>query len=192
VDPKPIHLTAALKALILSLATQDDIHSISCPFNDFDLWRGLLQEQVRRSQASGLAPQEALCLIGPSSGIRGVTPEILGDDEGVLPPEPDPVTGNYAPHRWGGELHVPYEGTTGADLFIVPDWHYLFPERLIPPNPKLHWVTYGKKCNYLLTNRDLGELVCATRATYEDWVLYKSHAPYMDCNPFHEHLFRTR
>jgi len=79
VDPKPIHLTAALKALILSLATQDDIHSISCPFNDFDLWRGLLQEQVRRSQASGLAPQEALCLIGPSSGIRGVTPEILGE-----------------------------------------------------------------------------------------------------------------
>lgn len=180
---KRSHLTDTLKQAILQLAAQPDIHSISCPFADFDLWKGLLTEQVKRSRITGKPPQKALCLIGPSCGIRGLTDEVLGDDEGVLPPEPDPVTGNYAPDRWGGELHVPYENTTGADLFILPDWHNAFPERLELPNAKMHWMV-GKPCNYILTDRDLGEFECATRTIVADWFLYKSTAPYMDCNPF--------
>lgn len=176
-------LTDALKQAILQLAAQPDIHSISCPFTDFDLWRGLLGEQVKRSRLMGKPPQEAFYLIGPSCGILGLTDGILGDDEGTLPPIPDPLTGNYAPDRWGGDIHIPYEGTVGADLFILPDWHFAFPERLAAPNARMNWMV-GRPCNYILTNRDLGEFECATRTITADCYLYKSNGPYLDCKAF--------
>lgn len=185
---QPFSLTLELQAAMLRLASQPDISSISCPFDEFDLWEGLLREQVRRAQASGLPPQEALFLAGPSAGIPGVTPPrfIDDEDEGKIPPEPDLRTGKLAPHVWGGEVHIPYEGACPADLFILPKWHNVFPERMLNPGAKLSYLLGGKKCNYLLTNRQLGELPCATREDLAGWNLYINFAPHVDCNTFHE------
>lgn len=174
--PQPFPLTEPLKQAILELAGRAEIRSISCPFDDFELWRGLLTEQVRRSRELGLSPQKALSLIGPDSGIPGV-------DNGVLPFGPDPATGNYAPDRWGGEVHTPFEGTMGADLFILPKWHRVFPDSLSRPDAKLHWLV-GKPCNFLLTNRDLGQFGCATRTEIAGCFLYTSTGPHTPCDPF--------
>lgn len=185
----PFLLTPELRSAILRLAKQPDIRSISCPFDNFHLWEGLLREQVQRSQQSGVPPQEALCLVGPDSGIPGITPPRFIDDEDAAethPPEPDPQTGLLAPHAWGGEVHIPYEGACGADLFILPQWHNVFPERMFNPGAKLSYLLGGKRCNYLLTNRPLGELPCAIRQDVAGWSLYISTAEHQDCNPFHE------
>lgn len=179
-------LTPELQRSILALASQADIHSISCPFDEFELWHGLLTEQVRRSRQLGKPPQEALCLIGPDSGIPGITPIPLIDEDGTLPPEPDPRTGGLAPQLWGGKVHIPYENTCGADLFILPKWHNVFPDRVLRLDAKLYYLVGGRKCNYLLTNRDLGDFPCATRRDCGGWFLYKSNGPYMECNPFHQ------
>lgn len=178
----PFELTDELRQVILELAQQPDIHSISCPFNDFSLWEGLLKEQVKRSIATGRPPQEALCLCGPDSGITGMSKDYSWDEDGC-PAIPDPVTGKFAPDFFGGEVHIPYEGVSGGDLFIYPEWRNLYPEASIRLQ-KLSAVTHNKPCNYLLTNRNLGEFEFATRRLVAGCFLYKSKDPYMNCNPF--------
>lgn len=175
--PQPFPLTEPLKQAILELAGRAEIRSISCPFDDFDLWKGLLAEQVRRSKETGLPPQKALGLIGPDSGIPGV-------DDGVRPSEPDPATGSHAPDCWGGEVHIPFEGTIGADLFILPAWHRVFPDSLARPDAKLPWLV-GKPCNFLLTNRNLGLFNCATRTLIAGCFLYASNGPHTAIDPLY-------
>ena len=183
----PHHITDDQRLIILTLAAQPDIHSISCPFTDFDLWKGLIHEQLRRSHATGKPPQEALCLVGPDCGIRGLTNVRVGWlDFDEHPPEPDPDTGNYVPDMWGGDIFIPYENTTSADLFILPEWHNVFPEYIAKPNARFHRILGGRVCNYLLTDRDLGVFDSATRTLIDDWFLYRCNGPHLDCN--HNHL----
>lgn len=179
-------ISETLKQAILGLAAQPDIHSISCPITDFDLWIGLLTEQVKRSRIAGKSPQEALCLLGPDSGVPGITNRWIEDCETPLPPIPDPISGRVLFNLGGGEIHTPYEGACGADLFIVPVWHGFSRSQLALPNARLYWAVM-KPCNYVLIRYDVGEFECATRTRIENWFLYKSEAPYMDCNPFHDH-----
>ena len=179
----PFDLTDELRQAILVLAQQSDIHSISCPFDDFDLWEGLIKEQLKRSLATGLPPQEALCLCGPDSGIKGMS-AYYDEDEYVSPAIPDPVTGKHAPDFFGGEVHIPYEGVCGGDLFILPEWRKTHPANAIKWQ-KLSALTPSKPCNYLLTNRDHGEFEFATRTIVAGCFLYRSNTPYVDCNPFH-------
>lgn len=73
-EPANFPFTAALRDLILELARSPSIHSVSCPFWDFELWKGLLQEQVRRARVKGLPVQEAFYLSGPGGGLPGLTP----------------------------------------------------------------------------------------------------------------------
>lgn len=178
-------LSETLKQAILDLAAQPDIHSISCPFTDFDLWSGLLAEQIKQSRLTGKPPQEALCLLGPDSGVPGITNRWIEDVETPLPPIPDPISGRILFNLGGGQIHTPYESACGADLFIVPDWHGFSRAQLALPNARLH-LAVMKPCNYLLIRYDVGEFECATRTRIENWFLYKSKAPYMDCNPFHD------
>lgn len=178
----PFELTDELRQVILELAQQPDIHSISCPFNDFDLWEGLLREQVKRSHTLGLTPQKAFGLCGPDSGITGMSKDYSWDEDGC-PAIRDPVTGKFAPDFFGGEVHIPYEGVTGGDLFIYPEWRNLYPEAAIRLQ-KLSALTHNKPCNYLLTNRNLGEFEFATRRLVAGCFLYKSKDLYMNCNPF--------
>lgn len=145
--------------MVLELIQRDDAHSVSCPFDDFALWRKLIETQVRLARATGRPLQQAFCLCGPDSGL----PNIPVDD-------------------WGGEVNIPYEGACGADLFILPSWHRFFPEK-VRDGGKLRWAV-SKPCHHVLLRGDYGELACATRQVIGDWTLYTSTAPYEDCNPF--------
>jgi hypothetical protein len=186
-------LTPALRSAILKLAARPDINSISCPLDDFELWKGLLTEQVKRARRHGSSPQEALYLVGPDSGIPGITGLRSGfedDETPPQPPEPD-ASGNFAPHRWGGEVHIPFEGTPGGDLFILPAWHNVFPENLAQPYARFHWLV-RKPCNHLLTDRDLGDLAHSTRTECANWWLYKSQTPLADCRSYEMAAFDIR
>lgn len=149
---------------IVELICRDDVRSVSCPFGDYALWRVLVEQQVRRAEASGLALQEAFCLCGPDCGL----PDFNAAD-------------------WGGEIHIPYEGACGADLFILPAWHRFSADE-VRDGGKLHWAV-SKPCHHILLQGDHGELACATRKVFGGWTLYTSTAPYEDCNPFIDRKF---
>lgn len=153
--------------LIVRLARQPDVQSVSCPFQDYWLWRELVAEQVRRSIALAVEPQVALRLNGPDSGIPFVSNYWLRPDL-----------------EWGGEVHIPYEGTCGGDLFIHPSW-FGFMHNAARIAPTLSQAVFGspgavgfKTCKYLLTRaKKLGEIACATRMEVGDWILYTATTP---------------
>lgn len=148
-----------LREVILRLIHRDDVQSVSCPFDDPIIWRALVKKQRRRSVETGLPLQEAFALCGSSSIYE------LGIE------------------NWGGEVHIPVEGTCGGDLFILPKWHNFFADT-VRDGGKLRWAVGGKRCYRVLLRGDPGEIACATRETYGDWTLYTSTAPYEPCNPF--------
>lgn len=184
-DPNMCRLPNELRELILRLARQPDVHSVSCQFWDPKLWHGLLTEQVKRAQQSGKPLQQAYFLCGPDSGIPGVAknfPDILDL------PEQDRYHGDTLEEILQGEIHIPVEGVCGADLFVYPDWRKVYPEHWQDPDAKLDHALAGKPCNHLLIAQDLGECPSAIRTgPYAgQWWLYQSTAPYKDCNPFHQ------
>ena len=173
-----------LRDFILAMASREDVHSVSCQFRDFKLWEGLLAEQGRRAQLTGKPPRDAFFLCGPDGGIHGVAKHHAGL-EGM--PEEERFNGDTLEEKMGGDIHIPYEGVCGADLFVYPAWRKIYPEAWKEKGAELDWATAGKSCNYLLIDRDLGEAACAARTRpVAGWWLYSSVAPYKDCNPFHD------
>jgi len=162
--PAQSGLPPELFELIVSLVKQDDVRSVSCPLTDYWLWRALVAEQVRRSIAHNVPPMAALRLNGPDSGIAGVR-----------------TYDCWQARDWGGEIHIPYEGVCGGDLFIQPGF-FGFDLDLARLAPTLSEAVFGpsnaegeKSCNYLLTrNRNLGEIASAERTDCGEWFLYSS------------------
>ncbi len=165
-------LTPELRKVILDLARQPDIRSLSCPFKDYDLWYALIEEQIKRSKATGLQYQEAFCLCAPDTGIDGM--QKYDDASEEWPFHPPPI---------GGYVHISWEGVCGGDLFIVPAWRRVWPGDGAQPDKISKLV--GMKCNYVLSHRDLGIVECATRTIVAGcWFLYRSNAPFENCHPF--------
>lgn len=183
-SPKPManqKIPAALRALVLDWARRPDVHSISCPFEDPELWRGLLIEQVRRAQATGRPPRDAFGLFGPDSGIFGVA-KLYAALEDLDDPN-SAFDGSTLEEQIGGEIHIPYEGLCGADFLIYPKWRKFNPAAWNDEGADLDSATFGKPCNHLLVQVDAGEPTCATRSgPVAGWWLYSSRAPYKDCN----------
>lgn len=147
-----------VRAKILELIQRDDVRSVSCPFDDPDIWRALVAEQVRRVTGTRCEPQDAFTLCGPDGGLYGIPVE-----------------------EWGGIVRIPYEGMYGGDLVIFPTWRNFFPENAEKTG---RLSTAFRLCfHYLLTPRDFGELTGATRSRVGDWVLYKSTLRYAPCDP---------
>lgn len=99
IPPTRTELPLALFNLIQDLIGRENVQSVSCPLNDYVLWRLLVEQQVRRAGLSGKPPQEVFELSGPDSGLSFV----MAKD-------------------WGGEVHIPYEGACTGSLFIKPGW----------------------------------------------------------------------
>ena len=157
-NPRQSTTPQPLFDLISELIKGDKVSSVSCPLTDYALWRVLVAEQVKRSQATGLPPQEAFCLGGPDSGL------------------------DFKAADWGGEIHIPYEGALDGDLFIKPAWHN-FDLEAARKSGRLSAGFFGRKCHYLLTKEDYGDLECASRIVVGAWVLYESKATYIPHNP---------
>ncbi|MCX7148664.1 MAG: hypothetical protein NTY05_04525 [Rhodocyclales bacterium] len=158
-------LPEPLFRVIMDLIRRDDVRSVSLPFDDFALWRELVAEQRRRSEATGHPLQRAFGLFGPEAGLAHLQIE-----------------------EWGGEVGIPYEGASGADLFILPTWHRFFAEK-IRNGGKLRWAVH-KPCNRIIVQGDHGEVACATRTDIgAGWWLYDWTAPHEDCNPLFDPEF---
>ena len=155
------NLPAPLLEAILDLIVRENVQSVSCALDDPRLWRRLVEEQLTRSERTGLSRQHAFSLSGP---------ENLSD----VPWE-----------EWGGDVHIPYEGVYGADLLIPPPRDFCTDadaEGGSLSSVVWHWgedAECGYVCHYLLTLQDLGDLRCASRRELGDgWILYESNRPY--------------
>jgi hypothetical protein len=182
---KRTELADELRDLILAMARRPDVHSVSCQFRDEKLWEGLLTEQVKRARETGKPPKQAFFLCGPDGGLPGIAKTFPGLED---LPEEEWFDGSTLEERMGGDIHIPYEGVCGADLYVYPSWRKIHPEAWQKEGAELDWATPRKACNHLLIERDLGEPSCATRMgpIAGTWWLYSSKAPYKPCSPFHE------
>ena len=145
-----VEISPLLRQTIVELAQRNDVRSISCPFEDSELWRSLVAIQVQRAKTMGVSPEQALRLSGPDSGLPGIAPE-----------------------DWGGDIHIPYEGAASGDLFILPDWWNFFPDNA-QAGGSLMSACGGRPCHLVLTAVDYGELDSAHRKVIGDWVLYEA------------------
>jgi hypothetical protein len=154
--------TPLLRQKIGELIKQDDVRSVSCPYRDYDVWRMLVAEQLRRADTLGVPPREAFTLSGPDGGgaLRGIPYE-----------------------AWGGEVHIPYEGLCGGDLLIRPTWRkFRVPQGTA--TGRLSTAASVNGCYYVLSPEDFSEVPFAARSMVGDWVLYQSNTPYDPCDVF--------
>ncbi|MDD4977150.1 MAG: hypothetical protein PHI29_00800 [Gallionella sp.] len=156
-------------SLIGELIRLIDVQSVCFPFNNSEVWRVLVKEQVHRSHLSNLHKQVAFTLSGPETGL------------------------SFDPGDWGGEVHIPYMGVRMGDLFVLPEWHNVFLEKVERKGDRAKLgdiVSYGGNipeeglsCHYLLLQRDLGELSFAHRHIVGGgWFLYESNKAYVKTN----------
>ena len=159
IDPA---IPLVVRQKIAELIKQDDVGSVSCPYSDYELWRLLVAEQLRRAENLGVSAREAFTLSGPDGGnaLRGIPYE-----------------------AWGADVHIPYEGLCGGDLLVRPTWRkFRVPQGTT--TGKLSVAASVDCCYYVLSPEDFGEVPFATRTLVGDWVLYKSNAPYEPCVVF--------
>ena len=154
-----VKLPAPVIAKVLELIKLENVRSVSCSYDDPDLWLSLVAEQVRRSRMTGLAPQEAFTLCGPDGGLWDTPVE-----------------------AFGGYVHIPHEGVCGGDLFLRPTCREFRVSSGIKTR-KLSTAACVDCCYYVLSPEDFGDLSFATRTTVGNWVLYQSNLPYVPCKP---------
>ena len=153
-------LPVALQEYLRELVTRPETLSASCEGGDYHLWRILIDEQLRRAETTGLPPQEAFGLCSADHGIPWLPSDFLGAD-----------------------VHVPYEGICGGDIFFLPRWFKFDAEAAVKAG-NLSGGTHGKHCRYLITDRDFGDLSCATRRAFGGWFVYEDKNHLAPCNPF--------
>jgi hypothetical protein len=141
--------SAELYKVLAEIIAQNDVHSVSCPFGGLNIWRILVEEQIKRAQKLGLPHQEAFSLYGPDSGLSNL------------------------PEDWGGYVHIPCEGMCDGDVIFLPNWRVFHAEKA-GAGGSLAATLRMKLCRYLFVpkKRVLGDLGCATREEIGDWVLY--------------------
>lgn len=148
-------VTYVIHRLIESLVQPETVNSVQCPWTDPEVWRILIREQQNRARKTQLSLQQVLFLSGPDSGLWPLNPADLG-----------------------GEVHIPYEGATPGDLFILPYWSNFRAERA-QGSGSLRRATWGKQCHFVLSAQDYGELSSAYRTKFDEWTLYESRLPYV-------------
>lgn len=141
-------LPTELFELLRATVQREDVRSVSCPLQDYALWRMLVSEQIRRATSANVAPQDALFLAGPDSGI----PDVAAED-------------------WGGHIHIPYEGACEADLFVKPDWHG-FDKYTAAEAGTVRAGFFGKAHRCVLSRVDLGRFDKDERVVCGEWYLY--------------------
>ena len=146
--------------LIMGLAKLPRVKSVSCPFEDVRLWRALVAEQVRRADLQGIVPELALELNGPDGGI----PDISGSRRMYL--------------DWGGEIHIPYEGTCPSTLLIQPPWWDLTRSKFDQFSHPRHgsFITIGSTfCKYFVCRQlEIGDIPQVSRTVIGTWAVYST------------------
>lgn len=156
---RQVKLPEPVVAKTLELIRRDDVRSVSCPYDDPDLWLSPIAEQVCRSTTAGLPPQDAFTLCGPDGGLWDTPVEVVG-----------------------GNVHISCEGLCGGDLLLRPTWRkFRIPEGTA--TGRLSTAAGVSCCYYVLSPDDFGELSMASHTPVGEWVLHQSNAPYAPCAP---------
>lgn len=142
-------LPPALLDMIAELVRQPDVNSVSCSIKDYALWRVLALEQLQRSKARGVAPQDALFLAGPDGGIPNVVPK-----------------------DWGTDIHIPWEGACAGDLFEVPDWFTFHFDEAAAKGTVRGGIGL-RECKYVLSRTPLGTFENDVSTVCNGWTIYK-------------------
>jgi hypothetical protein len=150
--------------LFIGLLTRPNVQSVSFPFQDEQVWRMLVAEQVDRARRTGLHLQQAFGLSGPDSGLP------------------------FDTALWGGYVHIPYEGMCEGDLFVKPPWRG-FNLNAANSDGDLAAAMLGKKCHYVLLKGEHKDVDSATRSVVAGWTLYASKKPYEPSNPFSGRIY---
>ena len=145
--------------VINELIKRDDVQSVSFPFQNEQVWRLLVAEQLDRARRTGLHLQHAFGLAGPDSGLP------------------------FDTSLWGGYVHIPYEGMCEGDLFVKPSWRG-YDLNAAMGDGDLTAAMLGKQCHHVLAKGAQKEVDSAIRTVLDGWTLYTSKRPYAPCNPF--------
>ena len=160
--PLATNLPAELFDYLRELVSHPDTLSVSGQLNDYHLWRVLIELQLKRADDSGLPPRKALGLGSADCGIPWLGPRFLGAD-----------------------IHVPYEGVCGGDVFFMPDW-FNFDVGHATQVGRLKAGTGGKHCRFLVTQKDFGELPFAHSQCFGAWRVYEDNDLVSSCNTFND------
>lgn len=142
-----------LAELLCALARHPGIRSMSLPFTDYYLWRDLIKEQVLRSLAEGVPPNDALYLGGAEADAWA---EEAAD--------------------WGGEIKGP-RNLDPYDVFVLPDWHAWSREQAVATgSARAGSGCFGPpKCSKVfIVKHDLGEFETETRISCDGWFVYRA------------------
>lgn len=158
--PGKEQLPKSLFAYLQTLIETEEIRSLSGQVGDYYFWRMLIETQLARAENSGLPPRQAFGLGSADCGVPWLSPKFLGAD-----------------------VHVPYEGVCGGDIFFMPDW-FRFDAESAAAAGRLTAGTWDKHCRYLITQRDLGELPFARHHQFSDWHVYEDTVSAVPTNTF--------
>jgi hypothetical protein len=157
-------LPPAVVDCMRTMTRRADVQSVSFPFQDEQVWRMLVAEQVERARRAGIHLQHAFGLSGPDSGLP------------------------FDTATWGGYVHKPYEGMCEGDLIVLPAWRrYDLHEAM--GDGSLTQAMFGKQCHHVLMKGTHPEVDSAERVLVEGWTLFTSRRPYVPCNPFLDRSF---
>jgi hypothetical protein len=142
-------MPACLYKYLCELVARPDTRSVACAFRDYQLWRMLINEQLKRAEAAGIPPGEALVLSCGDMGIPWLPSDFLGAD-----------------------VNVPEMGFSSGDIFVVPG-AMRFSVEAANEAGNLSGGIGGRYCRYVVTDRDYGELPYAPRKGFEGWFVYE-------------------
>jgi hypothetical protein len=163
--------------VIVGLAKLINVRSLSLPFRDFALWKGLIEVQSGRAQVANNWPFLEMALIATGGPIPGVHDTTCRKDL-----------------EWGGEVSV-HSGDEvhPADVFAWDNCGGLDPTAAQAAENLSHAVfgTWYKGrnsyCRYFVTRAtDIGEIAETARTEVDGWVIYQA------LNPTYIDAFRLR
>jgi hypothetical protein len=153
---------------LVAFAGQDYINSFSLPFQDAELWKGLVEAQVRRAQALGVTPVQVMRLIATGGPIAGLRDEEFRGDLAM-----------------GGEIFLRLDRyDVPADVFAFEDAQGLDAEHAGQSANLSEAVFHpfykerGGFCKcFVCMGEDSGEISGTRRTVIDGWSLYEATDP---------------
>jgi len=144
-----------LYKLLTHLFKRENAHSVSCDINDFQLWRMLVGEQIKRSKESRVPPQKAFTLCAPE--LTKI--ELAAQAE-----------------YWGGEVHESMQGFMPGDICV--NVGQVYPPRYSAELDRLIVTWTGGHCQYFISQTDHGKIERTKKSKHGNWIMYESLSKY--------------
>lgn len=154
---------------VIELIERFHLKSVGAEEYGFIFWSRLCELQLMRSRAMNCTPKEALQLYASDQGVP---------ENAILD---------------GSSIHVSYEGIVPGAITVLPDWRVFFVDDVLAKGNLGVGVCsqrfpHKPKCQILVTDRDFGELPCASRERVDGWWFYSENELLANCESAYEKL----